>query len=223
MRYLLFTTFLITFTLFLPLSYSVVTESYSAKLYVNPQSIIDYSYGPGTVFTIAVSLANVSDVHVCEFNMTYDNEVLGCLGMLIGPTINVPIDPRFGWDDNTGNIWFNVSYQIPINIDSSATLSTIYFVVKARGETSLSFYYSRLLDSSRNGVAHEVFDGYFRNFNPYDVNMDTMVNMRDIAIAAQAFGSYPGHPRWNPDADVDNDYDVDLIDISLIAAHFGET
>ena len=214
---------LTAFTLLLSLSYSVASESGSTRLHVDPESIIDYSYEPGTVFTIAVSLTNVSDLHVCEFNMTYDNSVLGCFGVLIGPATNVPIDPQFGSDDNRGDIWFNVSYQIPITTDSTVTLSTIYFVVKTRGETQFDFYYSHLLDSLENGIAHEVSNGYFRNFNPYDINRDKKVDMKDIGIAAQAFGSYPGHPRWNPDADVDDDDDVDLFDISLIATHFGET
>ena len=49
-----------------------------------------------------------------------------------------------------------------------------------------------------------------------------VVDMLDISIAAYAFGSYPGHPRWNPLADVNHDNYVDMVDLSLIARHFGE-
>ena len=58
--------------------------------------------------------------------------------------------------------------------------------------------------------------------NPYDLNGDGVVDIVDIALAAKAFGSYPGHPRWNPTADVNGDGKVDLWDIVLIAKHFGE-
>ena len=53
-----------------------------------------------------------------------------------------------------------------------------------------------------------------------DVNDDGEVDILDIAIAANSFGSYPGHPRWNPIADVNEDNVVDLFDIVLIAKSF---
>jgi len=58
---------------------------------------------------------------------------------------------------------------------------------------------------------------------------DGEVDMRDIGVAARAFGSYPGHDRWNLEADITGpeylvpDNDVDMRDIALIARHFGET
>jgi subtilisin family serine protease len=54
-----------------------------------------------------------------------------------------------------------------------------------------------------------------------DINEDGKVDIRDVAIVAQAYGSYPGHPRWNPDADVNLDGKVDVIDVALTAANFG--
>ena len=57
---------------------------------------------------------------------------------------------------------------------------------------------------------------------------DGMVDMRDIATAARAFGSYPSHPRWDPRADLTSltylvpDGVVDMRDIALIARHFGD-
>ena len=56
-----------------------------------------------------------------------------------------------------------------------------------------------------------------------DVNGDGKVCMLDIAIAQEAFGSYPGHPKWNPDADVNCDLTVNLRDIALIARNFGRS
>ncbi|MEM3731650.1 MAG: dockerin type I domain-containing protein [Candidatus Bathyarchaeia archaeon] len=50
-----------------------------------------------------------------------------------------------------------------------------------------------------------------------DLNGDGKVNIEDIAIWGAAFGSRPGHPRWNPNADMNNDGKVDMIDAVLIA------
>jgi hypothetical protein len=52
---------------------------------------------------------------------------------------------------------------------------------------------------------------------------DGKVDMRDIGIAAQAFGSSPGHPRWNQIVDINQDNQVDMRDIGTTARHFGET
>lgn len=57
---------------------------------------------------------------------------------------------------------------------------------------------------------------------PEDLNQDGKVDIEDIAIAAQAFGSYPGHLRWNPEADLDGDGKVSIIDIAIIAKAFGK-
>ncbi len=65
-------------------------------------------------------------------------------------------------------------------------------------------------------------------WNPADINRDFKVDIKDIAVAAKAFGSYPGHERWNPDADITGpeylvpDSKVDIRDVALIAINYGE-
>ncbi len=56
---------------------------------------------------------------------------------------------------------------------------------------------------------------------PGDINRDGKVDIKDVAIAAKAFGSCPGHPRWNPISDINLDGRVDIFDIALIAKMFG--
>jgi PKD repeat protein len=62
-----------------------------------------------------------------------------------------------------------------------------------------------------------------------DINGDNKVDFKDIGIAAKAFGSYPGHERWNPDADITGpkyltpDGTVDMRDIALISRNFGKS
>jgi hypothetical protein len=56
-----------------------------------------------------------------------------------------------------------------------------------------------------------------------DLNGNGKVDMADIAIAAAAFGSCPGHSRWNSVADVNKDHIINLWDIALIAQRFGKT
>jgi len=56
-----------------------------------------------------------------------------------------------------------------------------------------------------------------------DVNNDGVVNIEDIVIVAKAYGSYPGHPRWNETADVDKNGIVNIIDAVRVAKEFGKT
>lgn len=55
-----------------------------------------------------------------------------------------------------------------------------------------------------------------------DVNGDGVVDILDISTVATAYGSYPGHPKWNPGADLNNDDVVNLIDVVLVAKDFGK-
>jgi hypothetical protein len=55
-----------------------------------------------------------------------------------------------------------------------------------------------------------------------DVNNDGKVDIKDLEEAGKAFGSYLGHPRWNPIADLNQDDKVDIIDLATIAINFGK-
>ena len=55
-----------------------------------------------------------------------------------------------------------------------------------------------------------------------DVNVDGKVDIKDIAITAEAFGSFPGHQRWNPQADINRDNKIDITDIALVCGNFGK-
>ncbi len=54
-----------------------------------------------------------------------------------------------------------------------------------------------------------------------DLNGDGKVDIKDVATVAVAFGSYPGHPRWDEIGDVNKDDQVCMKDIVLVASNFG--
>jgi hypothetical protein len=56
-----------------------------------------------------------------------------------------------------------------------------------------------------------------------DVNGDGIVNMDDIMTIVSAFGSYSGHPRWNPDCDLNQHGIVDLSDIVAALMNYGKS
>jgi hypothetical protein len=55
-----------------------------------------------------------------------------------------------------------------------------------------------------------------------DINGDGKVDVLDVIMASNAFGSYPGQPRWNPIVDFNFDGRVNILDMILIAGMFGK-
>jgi uncharacterized protein YfaS (alpha-2-macroglobulin family) len=53
-----------------------------------------------------------------------------------------------------------------------------------------------------------------------DINQDGKVNILDLAIVARAWGSYPGHPRWDPRCDINGDDKINIMDITLVAKEY---
>jgi len=56
-----------------------------------------------------------------------------------------------------------------------------------------------------------------------DLNDDGVVNILDIFFFGKAFGSYPGHPRWNPNVDLDGNGIINILDGVIVAKNFGKT
>ncbi|UCE95453.1 MAG: PKD domain-containing protein [Candidatus Bathyarchaeota archaeon] len=56
-----------------------------------------------------------------------------------------------------------------------------------------------------------------------DVNGDGIVDITDIVLVIDAFGTTPGSPGWNSNYDLNNDLVVDITDITIVIVHFGET
>jgi len=66
-------------------------------------------------------------------------------------------------------------------------------------------------------------DGYVKIKHMGDVNSDGVVDMRDMQIIVIAFGSYIGHPRWNPEADLNRDSKVDIVDLAMVVSNVRKT
>ena len=56
-----------------------------------------------------------------------------------------------------------------------------------------------------------------------DLNVDQKVDIEDITIVAIAFGSRAGDQKYNELADLDQNGEVNIIDISIVAKDYGKT
>jgi hypothetical protein len=54
-----------------------------------------------------------------------------------------------------------------------------------------------------------------------DVNHDGYINYKDLDLIWAAYGSYPGHPNWNPDCDLNKDLVINTQDVTICARNQG--
>ena len=64
--------------------------------------------------------------------------------------------------------------------------------------------------------------GNYANVKIEDINNDEVVDLKDVTQCGNAFGSYPGHPKWDPRADINQDLKVNLKDYFAITQAFGD-
>lgn len=110
---------------------------------------------------------------------------------------------------------------------SSSSSSTSPSSTSQAGTYNLTF---RLRSKSPLGD-HTVYASYYQTLATTkfdvvwlltDIDRNGKVDILDVAMAAKAYGSYPGHPRWNPKADLDGNNKIDIIDIARVARDYGK-
>lgn len=81
----------------------------------------------------------------------------------------------------------------------------------------------RMIDAN-NTDRYPLMSPYWYWKNPIvgDLNRDMRVDIKDLAIPAKGYGSYPGDPNWNPFADLNKDNRIDIKDLALIAKNYGK-
>lgn len=75
------------------------------------------------------------------------------------------------------------------------------------------------------GVTNFSFDIIFEAISYLlgDIDRDGKCEMVDVAIVCFSFGCGPKDSRWNPDADLNKDTIVDMMDIAMVTKDFGKT
>jgi len=187
------------------------------------------------VFTINVTVAYVADLYAWQVMLSFDNSILHCTGawyaedhVFAGKEL-VPVEPVI---DNTDGYVLHGCCLLgdEETFNGNGTLLQIQFRSVFLGSSSLEFsgpedeWDTFLIDFDANEIPIVTFDGYVMvEGGVYcDLNNDGKVDVQDFAVAANAFGSCPGHRRWNPIADLNKDSIVNMIDMVLIARNFGK-
>jgi len=155
-------------------------------------------------FTVDVTVQNNGDaaenVTIVAYFNTSSNEILG--------------------EEELENLLPGESRSITLTVDTKDVTAGHHYVL-----TAVAIIEEMDYNPSDNGLAGPTITIRFLG----DINGDAKVDMKDIALVAVAFGTIPGHPRWNPDVDITGptclvpDNRVDMRDVSLVAQNFGKT
>jgi|SRR5271157_733795 len=71
-------------------------------------------------------------------------------------------------------------------------------------------------------TTNNTFDaGYVTVTVPGDIDGNGKVNLADLVHLALAYGSRPGQARWNPNADINCDGIIDVLDLNILAQYYG--
>ena len=191
----------------------------------------------------------INDVHIdwrvigVQFRLTYNATLLQLLNVTEGPfmaqagtTLFMCFieedDPVYGANTVVGILILpNATGQWNVFPEGSGVIATLTFktiyqhkgIEKQPLSCTLQLIETKIINDDLKEILHTVNSGYYEILpnNIGDINWDYKVDIMDVATAAAAFGSYPGHERWNPVADVNGDGKVDIYDVAIIAANFG--
>jgi len=172
-----------------------------------------------TIGLISLTLPATVIVHPENFNLKsrgkwitcfimlprgYDARNIDVSSILLNGT--VPAEPR---PVSLGQCFIMVKF------DRKAALGLILSAGIKYGKITLTVAF-RLYDGT-------MFEGSdtIRAKMPGDVNCDGKVDARDVAAAAAAYGSHPGHSKWNPMADENEDDKIDAKDLASIIINYG--
>jgi len=198
-------------------------------IYLAPSEI---SVAVGDVFTVNVTVTNVTDLYAWQIKLFFDPTILNCTnawypdGHVFAGKEIVSLEPVI--DNIEGFVLYGCCLLgEEENFNGNGTLCQIQFRGISRGNSSLEFAgpeETYLLNFDLNEIPNVTYDGYVMVEGRLycDLNSDGVVDIRDMAIFGLAFGSYPGHTRWNPAADIDGNGIINILDGVKIAKNFGK-
>jgi hypothetical protein len=154
-------------------------------------------------------MPTVCQNYTCHVNVTVAN--------------NGPIDETFGV-----SVYGNATYILAKQSVTLTSWSTANVTLAWNTTTWLKGNYTisagaDVVPGETNVTNNNCTDSWIKVTIVGDVNGDGKVNLIDVFAVALAYGSYPGHPAWNPNYDINDDGKVNLIDYFTAALNYGKT
>jgi hypothetical protein len=110
----------------------------------------------------------------------------------------------------------NVTLASIASANLTCTWNTTGFAI---GNYTISAY-ARPVPNETNTANNNFTAGTVTVSIPGDIDGDFKVGPPDLVLLANAYGSKPGDAKWNPNADINNDGKVDLLDLAILAYYW---
>ncbi|MEM2567147.1 MAG: PKD domain-containing protein [Candidatus Bathyarchaeia archaeon] len=153
-----------------------------------------------------------------------------------GPTANFTWTPKFpianqtiifnatastpGWSKKIGDYRPVINYKW--NFGDGTVINTANPIVTHNYTRSGNYTVTLTVTDADGRTAQTSAKIQVLTLKMYDVNGDGIIDLKDILTVAMAFGSYPGHPRWDSRCDFNKDNVVDLKDYWPAVLNYGK-
>jgi len=190
----------------------------------------------GSNVTIAVNVANVTNLYTWQIMLYFNSSIVECAGswypdghVFAGKPF-IPVTPDIRQD----SIAMGASLVGSGQFNGSGTLCLINFTGLAQGISTLQFDVEGtfLLDSDLNSIHITIFQGSLTVSGDHtlmlsgratDIDGSGTVDMFDLGLVCRAYLTSPKDANWNPICDVDKSGRIDMADIGQVARDFGKT
>jgi hypothetical protein len=203
-------------------------SSSTPTISVSEPEIIDQPLDLGKNFTVYIIIENASNLYTWQAGMSFNASVLETISFSEGDFLKEGGSTLWvnGTLDNiSGIIVYHAASLIGdvAGKSGSGTLGRIIFKVKQYGNSTLHLTDIILLDPALGEYPEIAIRDYTLRIKiPGDIDGDDRANVFDAALLGKAFGSTPGSPNWNPEADINKDGIVDNDDLTLISENYGK-
>jgi subtilisin family serine protease len=180
--------------------------------------------GDGT-FNLSSTVSPIHDIAIVNVTVS-DTEVY--INQIVSINVTVHNDGGVAESFNVTVLYNDTIIETRSVLNLSAgTSETLVFSWNTSGVQPCSNY---TIKAEAGQVLGEIdtadniyIDGFVKVKMEGDVNGDGAVNILDLSIVSQAFGTFEGEPDYNGNADLNEDGVIDLTDLVIVAIHFGET
>jgi len=162
--------------------------------------------------------------NIAIIDITPSKTVVG-YGYLL--SIEVTVDNRGSFE---GNITITAQANTTTIQTKNITISSRNHVVTftwnttdfAKGTYTISAS-ATPIPGENNTLDNDLEDGTVIVSIPGDINGDKTVNSNDLILVIQAFGSTPASPNWNPNANINCDGKINILDLFILGKNYAKT
>jgi parallel beta-helix repeat protein len=172
----------------------------------------------GGLHDIGIRSINLSKTcYIANYSLAINITVINYAGGFYNETINIIVQARNATDHTIpiGSTTFNLTYRNSRIINftwntadqKNGTYTIEAILTRVPGETCFE-------DNTKQTSYVVSIRG--------DINGDRKVDGKDVALTIKHYGSYPGHPKYNPNVDINCDGKIDGKDVALTIKHYGQ-